>query len=143
VGVRERLLAAYDARTLRETGRVDAGIGPTHVVADGPDRLYVVDTQGDALLLFNLRPALELVRRVSLPGSPYGIAADRRRGRLWVTLTEHNELVELRAGSRPGPLRSFPTVRQPNSIAVDEASGRVYVTGRADGVIQALDPRDP
>jgi hypothetical protein len=31
------------------------------------DRLYVTDTAGDALLVFDTRPALELVRRVICP----------------------------------------------------------------------------
>jgi DNA-binding beta-propeller fold protein YncE len=32
-------------------------------------------------------------------------------------------------------------VRQPNSVAVDPRSGRVYVAGRADGVVEWIDPR--
>ena len=35
----------------------------------------------------------------------------------------------------------YPTVRQPNTVAVDTASGRVFVTGKADGKLQILDPR--
>ena len=35
----------------------------------------------------------------------------------------------------------YPTVRQPNSVAVDPASGRVFVTGKADGQLQILEPR--
>jgi DNA-binding beta-propeller fold protein YncE len=38
-------------------------------------------------------------------------------------------------------LARYPTVRQPNTVAVDSASGRVYVTGGADGELQILDPR--
>ena len=34
-----------------------------------------------------------------------------------------------------------PTVRQPNSVAVDPVSGRVFVTGKADGQLQILEPR--
>ena len=32
-----------------------------------------------------------------------------------------------------------PTPRQPDAVAVDERTGRVYVSGRADGVLQILD----
>jgi hypothetical protein len=142
LSVRARVLELYDARTLRRVGRAPAGIGPTQVVAAG-DRLYVVDTDGGALLVYEQEPALELVRRVYLPGSPYGIALDTMRRRLWVTLTARNELVELPAHGRPHPLRRFPTVRQPDSVAVHASSGRVVVTGRAEGVIQVLDPDDP
>jgi len=140
VAVRERVVELFDAGNLRSLGKADAGVGPTHVVSDGRDLLYVVDTQGDALLLFHLSPRLELVRRVYLEGAPYGIAIDRRRRRLWVTLTERNRVVELSAGGQPRVLRSFPTVRQPNTVSVDEKSGRVFVASRADGTLQLFDP---
>jgi DNA-binding beta-propeller fold protein YncE len=139
VSVRERVLELYDARTLERAGRAGAGIGPTHVVAFG-SRLYVTDTQGGALLVFVRRPRLELVRRVFLAGAPYGIAVDPVRRRLWVTLTARNELVELPAHGRPHPLRRFATVRQPDSVAVDVRSGRVFVTGRSAGVLQIVTP---
>jgi DNA-binding beta-propeller fold protein YncE len=90
--------------------------------------------------VFDTRPKLALTRRYYLAGSPYGMAADLERGRLWVTLTQTNEVAELSMGSRPRLLRTFPAVRRPGSVAVDPASGRVYVTGAAQGVLQLLDP---
>ena len=140
VSVRERVLELYDARSLRRLARVPAGVGPTHVTCLDQGRCYVVDTQGGALLVFSLRPRLELVRRVFLPGGPYGIALDAARRRLYVTLPARNELVELPAHGRPHVLRRWPAVRQPDSVAVDERTGRVFVTGRADGVLQRLTP---
>jgi hypothetical protein len=139
VSVRERVLELYDAETLRRVARVPAGVGPTHVAAAGA-WVYVVDTDGGALLVFATAPELELVRRYPLPGSPYGVAVDPVRRRLWVTLTGRNELVELPAHGRPHALRRFATVRQPDSVAIDSSTGRVFVTGRADGLLQALDP---
>jgi DNA-binding beta-propeller fold protein YncE len=139
VSVRERVLELYDAETLRRVARAPAGVGPTHVAAAGA-WVYVVDTDGGALLVFATAPELELVRRYPLPGSPYGVAVDPVRRRLWVTLTGRNELIELPAHGRPHALRRFATVRQPNSVAIDFSTGRVFVTGRADGVLQALDP---
>jgi hypothetical protein len=140
VSVRERVLELYDAGTLERLGRVPAGVGPTHAVGGGQGRVYVVDTTGDALLVFETRPTLRLTRRVALLGKPYGLAVDPERGRLWTTLTRTNEVVELAAGRRPRVLRSFPAVRQPNTVAVDPRSGRVFVASRADGVLQLLDP---
>ncbi len=101
----------------------------------------MVDTTGDGLLVVETRPDVRVTRRVALEGGPYGLAVDRERGRLWVTLTETNEVVELSGGARPRILDTYPTVRQPNTVAVDERSGRVFVTGTADGVLQLLDPR--
>jgi DNA-binding beta-propeller fold protein YncE len=133
---RDRTLTVYEGT--RVVGRVPAGVGPTRVVA-GPGRLiYVVDTTGDGLLVFELRPRLHLTRRLPLLGSPYGIATPP--GRVWVTLTAANRLVELADGARPHRLRSFPAVRQPDAVAV--LGDRVYVSGRADGVLQIVDARD-
>jgi hypothetical protein len=137
---RERVLAIYDARSRQRTAHAAAGVGPTHVVAGTGSLVYVVDTTGDGLLVFELRPRLRLTRRLPILGRPYGIAADPVRRRLWVTTTASNRLVELAAGSRPHRLRSFPAVRQPDKVAVDPESGRVYVSGRADDVVQLLDP---
>ena len=80
---------------------------------------------------------------VPAPGAPYGIALDLARGRLWVTLTARNQLVEYAVGE--GPTRriaTYPTVRQPNSVAVDPRSGVVYVAGRRDGRLQRIVPRE-
>lgn len=141
VSVRERAVELLDSESLRRLGRVSAGVGPTHVVSEERfKRLYVTDTRGGALLVFDTTPELELVRRVHLPGRPYGIAIDQERHRLWVTLTEFNQVVELPAHGRPHVLRRFPTPRQPDTVAVDERSGRVFVTGRHAGVVQLLDP---
>jgi hypothetical protein len=135
VGVRERALELYDATTLRPAGTVNVGIGPTHVAARG-QRLFVVDTRGGALVEVDLDP-LRVHRRTQLGGAPYGIAYDPVRRRFWVTLTSENRVAEL---TDRRLLRTFPTVRQPNSVAVDPRSGRVFVASRRDGTLQLLDP---
>jgi DNA-binding beta-propeller fold protein YncE len=140
VSVRERELELYDPHALRRVARAPAGVGPTHVAAAGP-WIYVVDTDGGALIVCRVSPELELVRRYPLPGSPYGIALDPVRRRLWVTLTARNELVELSAHGRPHALRRFATVRQPNGVAIDASTGRAFVTGRADRQLQVIDVR--
>jgi hypothetical protein len=140
VSVRERVVEVYDTETLQRLGSAPAGAGPTHVIAGSQGRFYVADTVGDGLLVFETKPELRLTRRVALLGSPYGVAVDRVRARLWATLTATNELVELSGGARPRVLRRFPAVRQPNTVAVDPATGRVFVTGKVDGVLQLFDP---
>jgi hypothetical protein len=135
VGVRERALEVFDTRTLKSAGKVSVGIGPTHVVGGG-ERFFVVDTRGNALLELRLDP-LRVHRRTHLGGAPYGIALDPERRRYWVTLTERNQVAEL---TDHRVLRRFPTVRQPNSVAVDPGSGRVFVASRNDGTLQFFDP---
>lgn len=136
VGVSERALELFDTRTLRSLGKIDVGVGPTHVVARGP-RFFVVDTRGNALLQVLTKGGLRVHRRINVPGAPYGITFDPLRKRFWVTLTKTNRVVEM---SDRHELRSFATVRQPNSVAIDPATGRVWVASRADGTLQSFLP---
>jgi DNA-binding beta-propeller fold protein YncE len=141
VDVRGGLLYVYDPAALGPVARVPAGAGPTHVVADGHGGLVVADTRGGALLRYRLRPDVRLLERVALSGRPYGLAADPGRWAIWVTLTDSNRLVGLRViRERLRPFANLPTVRQPNSVAVDVASGRVAVAGTGDGMLQFLTP---
>ena len=140
VAVRARVLEAYDAETLSSLGRTDAGTGPTHAVSLG-DSVLVADTDGGALLRFRLAPEPVLIGRTVLNGAPYGLAYDARHARVWVTLTARNRVVVLRIG-RNGLRRvgSYPTVRQPNSVAVDRRTGAAFVAGRTPGEIERILP---
>ena len=140
VSRRERVVEVFDVASGKRTARAPAGVGPTQAASDGGNHLFVTDTAGGALLVYRLRPELEVIRRFQLPGSPYGIAVDARRGRLFVTQTARNQLAELRLGARPSLIRRYSTPRQPNTLAIDAATGRVFVAGKADGVLQLLDP---
>ncbi|MGZ6825246.1 MAG: YncE family protein [Mycobacteriales bacterium] len=133
-------VAASDLTRLRPSDlhrerQVGSGDGPTHVVADRRGDLVVVDTRGDRLLLFS--PSLRLLRTVDLAGSPYGVAYDAVRDEVWVTLTGRNEGVGLRGGSLQ-ELRRLPTVRQPNTVGVDVATGTVVVASRTDGTVELI-----
>jgi DNA-binding beta-propeller fold protein YncE len=135
VGVHERAIEAFDETGLTPRGRIPVGLGPTHVVARG-ERFFVVDTRGNGLLEVLLDP-LRIHRRTHLEGAPYGIAFDPNRKRFWVTLTASNRVAEV---TDRRLLRTFPTVRQPNSVAVDPDSGRVFVASRKEGLLQMFDP---
>ncbi len=142
VGVRGRRIAAYapDGRML---GEAPCGVGPTHVRAGAGNLFYVADTQGDAILVF--RADAEGIRQVGRVttggGAPYGLAVDVARSRLYVTLTASNQLRSYRIdGEGLSEERTWPTVRQPNDVAVDPTSGRVVVAGTGDGFLQFLDP---
>jgi DNA-binding beta-propeller fold protein YncE len=41
------------------------------------------------------------------------------------------------------PGQVWPTVRQPNSVAIDEATGRVFVASRTDNQLELIDPGAP
>jgi len=140
VAVSGRRLAVIDAHRLSTVADVPCGRGPTHVVAFA-GTLLVADTQGQAILVYALSPHPRLVGRVPLPGTPYGLAVDPVRRRLWVTLTATNRLVALDLGAGlPRPVLSLPVARQPNSVAVDPVSATVYVTGTDAGVVEVIPP---
>ncbi|MFC7615338.1 YncE family protein [Actinokineospora soli] len=117
-----------------------AGDGATNGVTDRFGRVLVVDTRGNALLAFGLDPLL-LRQRYPVPGSPYGIAYDDDRDLAWVTLTATNEVVGFDvAGGEPVERYRFPTVGQPNSVAVNPADGSVVVASANGGGVQVIKP---
>jgi DNA-binding beta-propeller fold protein YncE len=112
-----------------------AGQGATNAVTDRFGRVLVTDTRGGALLAFSVDPLL-MRQNYPVPGAPYAIAYDRERDIAWVTLTRTNEVVGYDvAGEQPKEKYRFPTVSQPNTVAVDPSSGRVIVaSGTGDGI---------
>lgn len=141
VGVRGRRIEAYAADG-RSLGTAPCGVGPTHVRAGAAGLFYVADTQGDAVLVFEAGPGgVRQVGRVSTGGAPYGLAVDGTRRRLYVSLTGTNQLRSFRIEGRDLVAdRAWATVRQPNDVAVDEATGGVVVAGTAEGQLQFLAP---
>ena len=142
VGVRGRQIEAYapDGRAL---GTAPVGVGPTHVRAAPNGLFYVADTEGGAVIFFRVTAdgphQAGSVRTVCC--TPYGIAIDGRRGLVYVTLTATNRLESFRiSGDGLTPDRVWPTVRQPNDVAVDEVTGRVFVAGSDDDQLQLIDP---
>jgi DNA-binding beta-propeller fold protein YncE len=142
VGVRGRRIEAY-APDGRPLGTAPVGVGPTHVRAAPNGLFYVADTEGDAVIGFQVTAdgphQVGSVRTET--GAPYGIAIDGRRGLVYVTLTATNRLESFRiSGHGLVPDRIWPTVRQPNDVAVDEATGQVFVVGTDDDQLQLIDP---
>lgn len=141
VGVRGRQVEALSPAGA-DLGRADAGFGPTHVRA-GDGRFYVADTSGSEVLVDVVGPrGPRQVGAVRTPGgAPYGIAVDAARRRVFVTLTATNTLVEYAvAGDGLRQVRTWPTPRQPNDVAVDPATGDVVVAGTGADVLQVLAP---
>jgi hypothetical protein len=117
---RERVLEVYDAHTLKRLGRTGAGIGPTGLATDGAALLYVTDFEGDALLVFHLRPRFELIRRVHVIGGPYAIAFDKERWGLWIALNRANRLVNYAAGNRPVLRATLPSIPDARAVSVGD-----------------------
>ncbi|MDQ3053301.1 MAG: YncE family protein [Actinomycetota bacterium] len=139
IDVADFSLSVYDIAAGERIGRVPAGRGPTHLVADSRGTLLVADTRGDALLSFTADP-VELQSSVPLPGTPYGLAYDADNDVLWVTLTATNEVVGFDVSDgRPREVARFATVRQPNTVAMDPAADRLFVVGRTTGQLQTIE----
>jgi len=47
------------------------------------------------------------------------------------------------SGGSHVPDQTWPTVRQPSSVAVDGATGRLFIAGRADSQLELIDPGTP
>jgi DNA-binding beta-propeller fold protein YncE len=142
VAVSARVLQIYDAHPPKPLGEAPAGVGPSHIVAGG-ETAYAADTEGEAILVFAVGGRPRLVGEVAAAGTPYGMALDPARDRLWVTDTATNRLTEYSTRAPiPRRLRSYPTLRQPNSVAVDPRDGTVFVAGRTPGRLQRIDPSE-
>lgn len=130
VGVRGRRITEYTA-TGSVVGTAGCGAGPTHAVT-GDDGLYwVADTNGGAVLGFSLGTHGPVqVATIPVGSHPYGLAFDTARDTLWVTITGTDRLLGLHLhGRRVVARTSYATVRQPNTVAVDQASGELVVAG--------------
>jgi hypothetical protein len=140
VDARTRRVVLLDARSLEEVADAPAGVGPTDVVAGGRF-VYVADTAGEALLVFELRDGgIAPIRYVWLPAAPGAMAIDRETAyRVWVALPARNEVIGLPAHGRPRPIERFAAVEGARRLEADPATGRVTVFG-AVAVQEVEDP---
>ncbi len=133
-------VSVVDLSTGEISPALRAGNGAASAVADRFGRLLVTDTRDGELLAFAGDPPV-LRQRFPLPGAPYALAYDGRRNLVWVTLTGRDEVVGLGvAGGEPVIVHRVPTVHQPDAVAVDPVSGRVYVVSASGAGLQVIDP---
>jgi DNA-binding beta-propeller fold protein YncE len=140
VAVSARVLEVYGAHSLAPLASLAAGVGPSHIVARA-GYAYVADTQGDRIITYRFGRHPRLVSRTTAPGTPYGLAVDAARGRLWVTLTATNRLAEFDLRPLPHRVATYPTLRQPNSVAIEPRTGDAFVAGRDAGQLERIVPR--
>ncbi|OZD10447.1 hypothetical protein CH275_00630 [Rhodococcus sp. 06-235-1A] len=109
-----------------------AGEGAAEMTSDEFGRLLVTDSTGTELLVFTSHDLL-MRQRFPVGSQPWAIAYDQQSGIAWVTLPALNEVVGYTLDTGiPVEADRFPTVRQPDSIAVDADTGDLYV-GSATG----------
>lgn len=126
---RARTVEVHEGR--RRVAAATAGIGPTAMVTDGKDATYVVDSLGEALLVYRRTP-FQLIRRVHLGGAPYAIAFDRERWGLWITLNGTNQVVHYKAGWRPVLQDTYASI--PGARSITAAGGAITVHGEGQSL---------
>jgi hypothetical protein len=114
-----------------------AGDGATTIAADPAGRVLVVDTRGESLLVYGIDP-LMLRQRYPVRQAPYGLVGSSRLA--WVSQTAANLVVgyDLATGIPVEKVR-YPTVRQPNSLAFDDATGTLYVVSATGDGVQVIE----
>ncbi|MGH3633820.1 YncE family protein [Mycobacterium sp.] len=114
-----------------------AGQGATTMATDPLGRVLVIDTRGGQLLVFGVDP---LILRQAYPvrQAPYGLAGSKRL--TWVSQTAANLVIgyDLDTGIPVEKVR-YPTVRQPNSLAVDDTSDTLYVVSGSGAGVQVIE----
>lgn len=117
------------------------GRGITNAAVDPYGRLFAVDTGKNQVIGYTMAPLMEKFLYPE-PGSPWAVGYDETDKLMWVTRTATNEVVgySLNTGI-PEQRKLFPTVRQPNAIAVDAKAGTVYVQSATGAGIQAIPTR--
>lgn len=111
-----------------------AGNGATNATVDHYGRVLVANTRDGEFLGFFGSP---LVMRFRYPvaSGPYAVDYDDTRNLAWVSTTANNEVVAYDlSGGEPVARHRFPAVAQPDRIAVDDASGTVYVLSARGGL---------
>jgi DNA-binding beta-propeller fold protein YncE len=129
-------VTTVDASGAHAEHSLRAGDGATTIAADAAGRVLVADTRGDELLVFGVDP-LMLRQRYPVPGAPYGLTGSS--GLAWVSETAANSVVgyDLATGIPVEKVR-YRTVRQPNSLAIDDVTGTLYVVSGSGGGVQVI-----
>ncbi|MBY6705339.1 hypothetical protein HQ308_00815 [Rhodococcus sp. BP-241] len=118
-----------------------AGDGATRMTGCADGAVVVADTTDDELLVFTGDPDLIMRQRYPVAGSPFAVACEDD-GTVWVTVTALNEVVgfDITSGI-PVESARFPTVRQPDSLAVDSQSGELFVGSNSGAGVQVIPTR--
>jgi DNA-binding beta-propeller fold protein YncE len=129
-------VTTVDPSGTRAEHALRAGDGATTIAADTAGRVLVADTRGDALLVFGTDP-LMLRQRYPVPGAPYGLTGSGTLA--WVSETAENSVVgyDLATGIPVEKVR-YRTVRQPNALAFDDATGTLYVVSGSGAGVQVI-----
>lgn len=131
-------ITEFDADSGKNQGSLRVGDGATNLAAAHNGAVLAADTAGNQLLVFSVDPLLER-QQFPVAGAPYGIVYNDKAQLAWLTLTGTNEVVgyDITTGI-PVEKQRFHTVRQPDSVAVDPATGDLYVSSASGEGIEQI-----
>lgn len=114
-----------------------AGQGATTLAGGPGGPALVADTRGGQLLVYGADPLI-LRQAYPVPDAPYGLAGSGAQA--WVSQTATNSVVGYDLGTGiPVEKVRYPTVQQPNTLAVDNASGTLYVVSANGAGVQIIE----
>ena len=133
-------LWVYDAATLAPLAALPAGDGPSHVKPIGGSRVAVVDVSGQAVMTYDLAGTPREIGRAAVPGRAFGLDTDPGTGTIYAVLSDVNKVAKLITDPTGKPIlvSTIPSVRQPNSLALDPFTGTLYVAGNVDPEMQIV-----
>ena len=113
-----------------------AVLGATRIASDPAGRILVTDTRGGQLLVFGVEPLIER-QAFPVPDAPFGLTGSAEL--TWVSQSASNTVVgyDLSTGIPVEKVR-YPTVRQPDSLAFDDASDTLYVVSGSGAGVQVI-----
>lgn len=114
-----------------------AGQGATTLAADPHGPVLAADPRSGRLLVYGVDP-LMLHQDYPVPDAPYGLAG--AGGFAWVSQTGTNTVVgyDLTTGIPVEKVR-YPTVQQPNTLALDDKSDTLYVVSGSGAGVQVIE----
>ena len=131
-------IVMFDLTTFKVIGRVHAAEDADAIIYDAPsDRIFSFN--GDAHSATVVDPATgKFVKNIPLGGKPeYGVSDGD--GKVYVNITDNNEVVEVDAGTLAVTRRwSTAQCKQPVSMAIDRPHGRLF-SGCRSGVMAVSD----
>lgn len=128
-------VSVIDATTQGVIGSIPVGQHPTGIAIDTQRRrVYVANSGFKTVSVIDM--ATGGVAEIDVSASPTGVAVDSRGA---VYVTHSDSLVRVIDPGSAGVTARIPVGSQPQGLAFEPHSNRVYVANRGDGTVSAID----
>jgi DNA-binding beta-propeller fold protein YncE len=133
-------IAVLDLGSLREIGRMRAGVFPDGIAYDPVEqRIFASDEMGEAITVFDAR-SNQVLSRIATGGEVGNVQYDPESRRIYAPIQTKNELVAIEpAGSRIVARFALPGGKHPHGLAIAPDAAIGYVACDADDVLLTVD----